>query len=348
MMRIARASAVVLLVSLAACSRSDAQSPKTQGPSDVVATVGQNRITLAQVDERAMQQSVRDFGTMKLQQAIYEARRAVLEDLINDSLLDQEAQKAGLDRQALVDREVTKKVDQPTEAEIETWYKQNSDRVQNATLEQVRPAIREYLTEERTRPVRVEYLSGLKDKMAVKIALDIPRQKVEAAGRPDRGPAKAPIEIVEFSDFQCPFCLRAHPTVTELLKTYGDRVHFVYRHFPLPNHPNARPAAEAAACANEQGKFWAYHDRLFENQGLLTDADLKKHATALGLDASKFNSCFDTRKFQKDVDDDISAGQGLGVSGTPAFYINGRQIDGAQPLENFKRIIEEELAASKG
>src|SRR6185436_19515892 len=126
--------------------------------------------------------------------------------------------------------------------------------------------------------------------------------------------------LIEFSDFQCLFCQRANPTVEQVLKTYGDRIHFVYRHYPLPNHPNARPAAEAAACADDQGRFWEYHDRLFANTSRLTDTDLKEHATAAGLDAARFNACVDGHRTKNQVDQDLKEANDAGVSGTPAFF----------------------------
>ena len=187
----------------------------------------------------------------------------------------------------------------------------------------------------------------MRAKTAIRVTLDPPRQVIAKADRPSKGPATATVEIVEFSDFQCPFCLNAFPTVNQVLSTYGDRIRFVYRHYPLPNHPAARPAAEAAQCAYEQGKFWEYHDRLFGNQALLADADLKQHAAVLGLDAAQFNACYDSQKYKADVDTDIRAGDEAGVSGTPAFFINGRMLSGAQPFEAFKRIIDEELNAKR-
>ena len=131
--------------------------------------------------------------------------------------------------------------------------------------------------------IRAKYLDELKSKTSVRVMLDPPRQVVAAANSPAKGPAKAPVEMIEFSDFQCPYCLRADPTVQQVLSTCGDRIRFVYRHYPLPNHPNARPAAEAIACAGEQEKFWQCHDRLFANPTKLSDADLKRHAAELGL-----------------------------------------------------------------
>ena len=128
-----------------------------------------------------------------------------------------------------------------------------------------------------------------------------------------------------------------------MLAAYGDRIHLVYREYPLPNHQNAKPAAEAGQCANEQGKFWPYHDRLFANQQRLTAADLKKHAVELGLDAARFNTCLDSHKYASVVDADIAMGNDAGVNGTPAFFINGRMINGAQPFDAFKKIIDDEL-----
>lgn len=132
-----------------------------------------------------------------------------------------------------------------------------------------------------------------------------------------------------------------------MFDTYGDKIHFVYREYPLPNHQNARGAAEAGQCANEQGKFWPYHDRLFANQQRLSASDLKQHAANLGLDMAKFNACVDSRKYKAAVDADIAEGNDIGVDGTPAIFINGRMISGAQPFEAFKKVIDEELELRK-
>jgi protein-disulfide isomerase len=338
-----RALCTLVVLFLAACS-SAAQPIRQQSANDVVATVGPVKITLAEVDERAMAQQAQNFNGLTLTQAIYEARRATLDGMIGNHLLDAEAKALGTERAALIEREITGKIKQPTDPEISSWYAANPDRVGGASIDQVRTPIRSLLIQERTVAARKEYLDRLKAKTAVAITLEPPRITVAAAGRPMRGTTRAPVQIVEFSDFQCPFCLRAHPIVKQVLSTYGERVSLVYRHYPLQNHPNARPAADAAACANEQGRFWEYHDRLFANQNRLADPDLKQHAAQLGLDAGRFNDCFDRRKYQDDVDVDIDAAEAAGVSGTPAFFINGRPLSGAQPFDAFKRIIDEELA----
>jgi protein-disulfide isomerase len=328
-----------------ACSSTEAQQARRQAASDVVATVGSTSITLAEVDDKALEQ-VTPAG-VKLSQALYDARRETLDDLIASRLIDAAAKAQGLERSALVEKEITAKVPMVSDAEIATWYEANKARVQGAPLDQVRQPIRSYLTQQRMQEVREQYLDTLKQKTAVHVMLEPPRQNVAAANSPSKGSAAAPIEMIEFSDFQCPFCQRANPTVEQVLKTYGDRIRFVYRHYPLPNHPNARPAAEAAACAADQGKFWPYHDRLFANSSKLSEADLKQHAAELGLNSGQFNRCFDSHKFQAQVDADIKAGSEAGVNGTPAFFINGRSISGAQPFDVFKKVIDEELELKK-
>ena len=339
-------TAAIAVVFLAACSTA-AQPARAPMPSDVVGTVSGASITLADVDERAMQAPAGNFGSLTLLQALYEARRTALDEIIGNRLLDQEAKARGTDRATLIEGEVKSRTSSPTDADITAWYQANSGRVQGASLEQVKEPIRALLVRERAQTARQQYLDTLRAKTAITVTLEPPRVKVAEGGGATRGPANAPIAIVEFSDFECPFCLRAFPTVTELLSTYGDRIRLAYRHYPLPNHPNARPAAEASACANEQGKFWQYHDRLFSSPGKLSGEDLKQHAVDLGLNAAAFNACVDARKYQKDVETDIAAGEAAGVSGTPAFFINGRAVFGAMPIENFKQIIEEELARKR-
>jgi protein-disulfide isomerase len=342
-MRIFLPCGACVIALLTACSPTAAQQSKRPAPTDVVATVGSTSITLAEVDDKALQQPAANFGSVKLGVALYQARRAALDDLVATTLMDSAAKAEGIGRPALIEREITSKIRPVTDDDIAFWYQTNQSRVQGATLEQVRQPIRQFLTQERMREVREQYVGTLKAKTTVRVLLDPPRQAVATDGSPAKGPANAPVEIVEFSDFQCPYCLRAAPTVNQVLKTYGDKIRFVYRHYPLPNHPNARPAAEAAACAAEQGKFWPYHDRLFGDATKLGQADLKRGAAELGLDTTKFDACVDTHKLQATVEADLQAGMDAGVDGTPAFFINGRMISGAQPFEVFKRIIDEEL-----
>ena len=337
----------LLVISSGACTTAAQQPAKQQTAADVVGTVGSTSITLGEVDEKALQQPAGAFGGLKLSMALYEARRTTLDSIVGETLLAQEAKARGITSAALTDQEIGSKIATVTDADVAAWYAANPSRVQGAPLDQVRAPIRSLLTEERTQAVYQAYVDQLKTRTPVRVMLDPPREKVAIAGSPSRGPATAPIEVIEFSDFQCPFCLKAYPTVNQVLSTYGDKIHFVYRNYPLPSHPNARPAAEAAQCAAEQGQFWQYYDRLFADQTKLSDDGLKQSAAALGLDAGRFNACFDSHKYKDRVETDIKDGNEAGVSGTPAFFINGRMLTGAQPFEAFKRVIDEELALKK-
>jgi protein-disulfide isomerase len=166
---------------------------------------------------------------------------------------------------------------------------------------------------------------------------------INITGAPASGPKNAPITVIAFSDFQCPFCSRVVPTIHELEKQYQGKLKVVFKHQPLPFHNNAKIAAMASMAANEQGKFWEYHDKLFANQAALDRPSLERYAEELKLDMGKFRSALDSNKFDKYVTDDSNEGMRVGANGTPTFFINGRQVVGAQPIESFKAIIDEEL-----
>lgn len=155
---------------------------------------------------------------------------------------------------------------------------------------------------------------------------------------------KADVVIIEYSDFECPFCSRHHPTMEQVVEEYGDQVAWVYRHFPLSFHPQAVPSALASECAAEQGKFWEFADELILNQASLSDSYYKTLAGELGLNKNKFNDCLDTKKYQAVVDEHTASGAAAGVSGTPATFINGQLISGAVPFASLKTVIDAELA----
>jgi len=172
-----------------------------------------------------------------------------------------------------------------------------------------------------------------------------PVADIDVAGRLFRGGANAEVLIVEYSDFQCPFCERVTPTVQQILSTYGDQVKLVYKHFPLESlHPNAVKAAEASECAADQGKFWEMHDAMFADQNKLSTTDLKATAAGLGMDSTAFNACLDGGSKLAIVSADATEGSNYGVSGTPTFFINGQMVVGAQPFSSFKSVIDAELA----
>ncbi len=166
---------------------------------------------------------------------------------------------------------------------------------------------------------------------------------IQLGDAPVKGPAKAPVTILAFSDFQCPFCSRVVPTLKQIEDTYKGKVRIAFKNQPLPFHNNAQGAAEAALAAHEQGKFWQMHDKLFENQQALDRPSLEKYAQDLGLDVGKFKKALDSGKFKKTVEDDAKYGASLGASGTPTFFINGKILVGAQPFDAFKTEIDAAL-----
>jgi len=318
---------------------------QSAGPSAVAARIGDRAITVEEIDRKWQELDAASF--MKATQERYDVRRRVLDTLIGDHLIAEEAKRRGTPADRLLADELAKRVREVTETDLQTAYEQMRGQMNGAALEQVRVPLMQYLVQQRRNEAREGLVEELRAKAgAIEIALDPPRYTVSSAAHdPVRGPAGAPVEIVEFSDFQCPFCGRVAPTLNRVRETFGDQVKFVFRDFPLTSiHPQAHQAAEAAECASEQGKFWEYHDVLFANQRALGTSDLKRHATTIGLDAEAFAGCLDSGRTRPRVEADLAAAQALGLQATPAFFINGRFLSGAQPFEAFERIIREELA----
>jgi protein-disulfide isomerase len=333
------------LVAAVGCAPPTPAQSTSSSSSTIAARVGDRTITLEQVDQRALVADAGDYAGLRLREALYEARRAALDEIIADHLLTLEERTRGLSREDLLEREVTAKIRPVSEAEVEAWYRANPDRVGGASVDQVRAPIRQLLERERRQQALGALLDTLKRKIPVTILLEPPRERIQvAADEPALGPPKAPVLIVEYSDFQWPFCGRVGSTLRQLREAYGDRLRLVYRDFPLPNHAQAFKAAEAAQCAHAQGRFWPYHDLLFANQARLAPADLKRYAAEIGLDRAAFDRCLDEGQARAAVEQDLNQGQQLGVAATPTFFINGRFVSGAQPFERFKAIIDEELA----
>jgi protein-disulfide isomerase len=304
--------------------------------ADTLATVGKKSISRADVEKEVQQQ------LDELEEQRYEILRSGIEQLVATELIAQEAAARGVAVEELQKTEIVDKAGTPSDEDVKKLYDENQAQMGGQSLDQMKDRLVQYLAQQRMQERAMAFIAELKKKYPTKVMLRPKTVEVGLGSRPPLGNAKAPITIVEFSDYECPFCKRAEPTVKEVLKLYGDKVRIAYRDFPLPFHANARPASEAAHCAAEQGKFWEYHDKLMTTEDLTADS-LKALAKSTGLDEAKFGECIAADRFEARIDEDVAAGQAAGVSGTPAFFINGRMMDGAQPVEKFKEIIDEEL-----
>ena len=349
MIRAAVLPLVLAAVMTAACGDEPTVSAQSaavaSNPDQVVAEVAGKPITLKDVDAKW-----EEFDTAeraRVVQALYQNRRNMIEQLVGDELIANAAKAAGQSVAAFLEADAARRLPAITEADIASLYEQNKDRAQGRTLDQLRGEIKPFLENRRTLQARAMLVDELKAKSgaAVKVMLDPPRYTVPVvASDPVRGNPNAPVTIIEFSDYQCPFCARVNPTLDLVRSTYGDKVRIVFKDYPLPNHAEAPKAAEAARCAGEQNKYWEMHDAMFANQRALGVPALKQAARAIGLDGGAFDSCLDSGKHAAAVLAGGELGNKIGVNSTPTLYVNGRPLIGAQPFEAFKQIIDEELA----
>jgi protein-disulfide isomerase len=327
----------VMVLSLMAAWPEAKAGQKTESREAVVAIVDGKEITEQEVLERVRGE------LLKLETQIYEVRRNGVEDLISEHLVELAAKASGRSPEQLLQQEVDAKVGEVTSKEVEDFYTANQARIRKP-LDEVRGQIQQYLQQTKLNETRRAYLKGLREKAQVQVFLKPPVADVTAEGAPFKGPQEAPITIVEFSDFQCGYCKRVLPVLSQVMERYPEKVKLAFRDFPINSiHPHAEKASEAAHCASDQGKFWEYHDLLFEKQDAIPKANFTEYAQALGLDLPAFQSCLETRKYKDKVARNYADGAKAGVSGTPAFFINGRLLSGAQPLEAFKAMIDEEL-----
>ncbi len=262
----------------------------------------------------------------KMQMRIYSARKDVLDQRINDLLIVAEANKRKVGPEEIVRTEITDKIKTPNDAEISKFYEDNKANIKS-DLAGARGAIATYLQQQQQEKLEVTLANKLRTGAKLKIFLrepEPPPMNIGLGTGASRGDVNSPVTVVEFTDFQCSACGGMYPIVEEVLKSYGPRVHFVMRNFPLTTvHPNAYNAALAAQAAKAQGKFWEYIDLLFKNQGTLDRDSLKKYASQVGLDRKQFDVDFDSAKYDPVLRRDIEDGEGYGVEATPTFFING-------------------------
>jgi protein-disulfide isomerase len=265
------------------------------------------------------------------------------EQTVRLRLLDQTAEAEGISRDELIaDR--TAGMSEITEADAREWYAQNRTRLGGRSYEELGPRIEEFLRDTEQNRIMTEFLEEAERRHDVRYLVEPYRADLDNAGSPAIGPRSAAVEIVEFSDFECPYCRQFRHVVDEIVERYGDDVRVVFRQLPLNTHPNAFKAAEASLCAHEQGEFWAYHDLLFAEQDRLGIDDLKEKAERAGLNTAAFASCLDGGQFADRVRSDAAEAARYGVQGTPQVFVNGIPAQsGALTVEQLADMIDREL-----
>jgi len=309
---------------------------------------------IAEVDDRVILASdLEKYAGREIslqRENLYKLEKQKLDEYISAFLLTQEAKKRGVSVETILDQEVNSKILPVCDDEIDVFYKSNKTRIA-VDLDKGREQIRGHLRNQKIEAQKALFLKSLRYKAKVVTYLKPPpifRAELSVAGEPFKGSEKAPVTVVKFEDFQCPFCKQVQPTFNELLSRYDGKIKLVHKDLPLDSlHPRARQAAEAARCAYEQGKFWEYHDKLYVNSPKASADDLKSYAKEVDLNVDSFDHCLASGKYRTVVQQSLNEGARLGLTGTPTFFINGREISGNQPLNAFEVIIDEELARPK-
>jgi len=326
---------LVMTVSLLACGECG-RGTTASVPGGDAAMVGGQPITMVELDSASKGQ------LQKVETQIYQIKRRALDGLVEEKLIAEAAKKAGKSKEEYLKEEVGAKVAKPTEKEIRALYEARKGRFKEP-YEKVKGQIEGYLMQNRKNSAERDLIARLKKETEVKVMLEPPRISIDYGNAPAMGAKDAKITIIEFSDYQCPFCKRVRPTIWRLMDEYKGKINYVFLDFPLSFHQQAKKAHEAARCAGDQGKYYEYNRKIFENQKGLDVKDLKKYAKQLKLDTKEFDNCLDTGKHAATVDMFMEKGMAAGVSGTPAFFVNGIMLSGAQPHAAFVEVIEGEL-----
>jgi len=345
-MSLRRAVLLVLAPLALCCGRAPApppaaarsSTPPPPATSGVVAEVNGAAIQASELEERVHNRLA------SLRQQEYDVRRQALEELIAERLVAAEAAKRGIPAEKLLVQEVDKKAVLPDEKQLDTIYEQNKPRFGSAPKKEAVARIRDILTQRAVAERRSLYEKELRRAASVSVRLEPPRTDVQVpAGAPATGPKDAPVTIVEFTDYQCPYCHQSQRTIDEVLSRYSGKVRLVHLDFPLDIHPEAVTAARAARCAAEQGKFWEFHRSLMTQNGSMDEDDLKGRAKTLDLKETAFGSCLASDRHDEAIQAELHQGTELGVTGTPAYFVNGRLLSGSQPIDAFADVIDSEL-----
>lgn len=338
--------AVVAVTILVIACNKDAQSKpnfifKAAPSKGVVASMGGEQILEADLVKGI------ESDLYEAELKVYEIKNAKLQAMLLERFMNQDPDKKGLTNDEFLDKHIAKSV-KVTDAQVEAFIKERQ-----IPKDQINPEIKarivEYLTVESKKVAVDNWIAAKTKKTPVEIYIQkptLPTFEVNVGEAPFKGASDAKVTIVEFSDFQCPFCSKGAQVLTAIEKKYGSKVKIAFKHFPLPFHAQARIAAEASMCANEQDSklFWKMHDAMFADQSKLDKDNLIATAKKAGAKEAEFKACLESGKYKAKVDADVAQGTALGIKSTPTFFINGKLISGAQPLEVFSEVIDGDLA----
>lgn len=327
----------VLLTGLTfALALSSAAQQNDQANSSVVAKVGKTNLTTNDFEKQ-------EAGSLlQARYEMYKAERKVLDQFIEDELLELQAKSQGMTVQNFLDTVVYKGIKDPTDDQLEVYYEGLDMDQPFSTLRQ---QILDHVREMRRARARYAYVKNLKTQANIRILLQPPTAEVNTDGANVRGSKNAPVVMVEFADYECPYCVKVNPVLQSIEKEYGSNLAVIYKDFPLPMHKESQKAAEAARCAGDQGKFWEYHDLLFSSHQLDVPS-LKKYAGDMKLDQAKFDTCLDSGAETAAVQKDLQEGQRLGLTGTPSFFINGHFISGAADSATLHEVLGMQMPAT--
>lgn len=350
---VAAGGGLSLTLTLSGCGSDSTAQAREQGKlgvggdvPEVLATVGNDQITLADIRTRVGDQL--DMLDMQHLRARSRTIESALETVLRERVLLAEARSRGMGVDELVSEEAGGSFD-PSELEVEIWYQENRGRLGGRSLDDIRSQIADHLRDEGRREATSQLETRLFAERGVVIHFEPFRVTLNNEDSPYLGSKDAPVTLVTFSDFECPYCAQLVPTLKRLSETFGDDLRIVYRQLPIPSiHPGAFKAAEASLCAHQQGRFWEMHDLMFAEMRQLAVRDLKEKALRIGLDSRRFDECLDSGRYAVQVQNDMREASGIGVNGTPALFINGVQLEGgAVPFETAAAAIRKELARAR-
>lgn len=340
-----------LTVCLAGCGPLGLESPKDggsaaaeerEGEDEVALVIEGESVSIADLHEHMQQQFLEEL-LRQSDDELYTMHEQAIRDLVQRRAIDTAAAEEGITSDELFVK-ITSQSSGASVQDVTSWYTENQSRLRGARLEDVADRIKEMLDSEAEARTWAEYIAPRVEGLDWQMKIEPPRAQL-AATRLIRGPEDAPVTIMTFSDYQCPYCVRSEPVLAEVLERFPEDVRVIHRHFPLDSiHPFARPAAEAAMCADEQGQFWEFHDAIFAEGGRLTTDSFGAIGKSLKLDEAALKQCMAERRYEAFVQADLEAGEAAGVTGTPAFFVNGIAMKGARDADELSRVVEAELA----